>query len=341
MIAFTICSNNYLPKARLLGESLVQHNPEVRFIIGLVDELDSAIDYQAVGPFEILPVDQIGIPDFEDMTLRYDLVDFNTASKPFYFRFLFQRHAGEKNLKICYFDPDIYVYSQLKPIEEALERCAVLLTPHILSPIATDGMHPKEQGFLAFGLYNLGFCAIRQGPKGDEVVDWWAEHLKHDCRYDCREGLFVDQAWMDLAPIFFEGVEFSRHPGLNAAYWNLHERRIELKNGQWLVNNEWPLVFFHFSDLAPKSSEAITRTPNRFTLRERPELKPLFDEYRSKLEAYDFNRFRALPCYYIQRRAGWLREQQRVYHRQHPFRWLISMLKRSFPKKLKEIIHNA
>lgn len=332
MIAFTICSNNYLPKARLLGESLVQHNPEVRFIIGLVDELDGAIDYKAVGAFEILPVDKIGIPDFDGMALRYDLVDFNTAAKPFYFRFLFQRHAGEKNLKICYFDPDIYVYSELRPIEEALERCAVLLTPHILSPIASDGMHPKEQGFLAFGLYNLGFCAMRRCQTADRVLDWWAEHLKHDCRYDCREGLFLDQAWMDLAPIFFNGVEISRHFGLNVAYWNLHERQVGFKNGQWLVNNEWPLVFFHFSDLTPQSSEAITRAQNRFTLRDRPELKPLFDDYRSKVDAYGFGRFRSIPCVYVERRTAWLRAQQRDYYRRHPFRWVISVLKRSFPR---------
>lgn len=338
MIAFTICSNNYLPKARMLGESLLQHNPEVRFIIGLVDQLDSSIDYKALEAVEILPIDKIGIRDFDGMTLRYDLVDLNTAAKPFYFRFLFQRHSDEKDLKICYFDPDIYIYSKLTPIEEALERSVALLTPHVLSPIADDGKQPREQSFLAFGLYNLGFCAMRRCQTADKLLDWWSEHLVYDCRYDSKEGLFVDQAWMDLAPIFFAPVEISRHPGLNVAYWNLHERHITPRNGERLVNNEWPLVFFHFSDFAAQPSEAITKAPSRFTLRDRPDLKPLFDEYRAKLEAYGFKRFREIPCVYVKRRTDWLRAQQRAYYRQHPFRMLIAALKRALPGKIKAII---
>src|SRR5678810_880006 len=102
MIAFTIFSNNYLPKARILGESILRHNPGVRFIIGLVDLRDETIDYQALGPCEILPVDEIGIPKFDEMVLRYDLVDLNTAVKPFYFRYLFDRPTAEKDLRISY-----------------------------------------------------------------------------------------------------------------------------------------------------------------------------------------------------------------------------------------------
>ncbi len=39
-IALTICSINYLAQAKSLGDSLLKHNPEYTYLIGLVDRLD-------------------------------------------------------------------------------------------------------------------------------------------------------------------------------------------------------------------------------------------------------------------------------------------------------------
>jgi hypothetical protein len=275
------------------------------------------------------------------MILRYDLIDLNTAVKPFYFRHIFQRYAGEKDLEICYLDPDISVYANLSPIKEALARAAVLLTPHVLSAIANDGKKPKDQSFLAFGLYNLGFIAMRRSEAADKLLEWWSGHLVEDCRYDPVNGLFVDQAWMDLAPIFFENVEISRHPGLNVAYWNLHERKLEFRDGAWWINSKWPLVFYHFSDLPLEDSEAITKTPSRFTLRDRPDLKPLLDKYRSQLATHDNQRFNRIPCAYVERRTHWLRQQRQIYYRRHPIQLLIAALKRALPKQLKTFVRSS
>ena len=38
-LAFTICSINYLAQAQTLGQSLQKTNPDVEFVIGLVDKL--------------------------------------------------------------------------------------------------------------------------------------------------------------------------------------------------------------------------------------------------------------------------------------------------------------
>ncbi len=341
MIAFTICSNNYLPMARILGESLIRHNPGIRFIIGLVDVLDSRIDYKAFAPFEILPLDQIGVPDLEGMARRYSIVELNTAAKPFYFRYLFENYAAEKDLKVCYFDPDICVYAPLEPIEQALDRSDVLLTPHVLSPLALDAKHPGEHTFLNFGIYNLGFCGMRRSRTADAVINWWAERLAEHCRNDVANGIFVDQLWMNLAPIYFENVEISRHPGLNVAYWNLHERMVRSRNGRWEVNDSWPLVFFHFSDLQMSDSPGITKAPTRFTLVDKPHMSALFAEYRSKLVANDISRFRQIPCAYIEKRATWLEEQRRLYYRKHPLRLLVAGLKRVVPRQMKTFVRGS
>src|SRR5262245_5123917 len=96
VIVFTLCSNNYLSLARIWVESMRQHAPEAKLVIGLVDKVRPDVDYSACAPAEIIPVDAIGIPDFDDMVLRYRIVELNTAIKPFLFKYLFARAGAQE-----------------------------------------------------------------------------------------------------------------------------------------------------------------------------------------------------------------------------------------------------
>jgi hypothetical protein len=342
MIAFTISSNSHLAEACVLGESLLRHNPGASFVIGLVDLPDATIDYASLGPFAIVPVHEIRIPDFEAMTLRYSPIELFTAVKPFFFRHLFQKHANDEGTIICYFDSDFKIYHPLAVVEQALKTHHLMLTPHILSPIPLDGQWPAENGFLKYGLYNLGFCAMRAGREADRVIDWWCERLVRHCRIDERDGLFLDQLWMNLAPLFFEGVEVCRHPGLNVAYWNLHERRLQCRDDAWYVNEHWPLVFYHFSSFPIEESEIIGRSSNtRFSTKNRPEMIPLLTEYRAELLRHDTPRFQRIPCAYstrndlrtASRRGWWIVEK--------PLRSGVRLLKRMLPARLIRFVKMA
>ena len=91
--------------------------------------------------------------------------------------------------------------------------------------------------------------------------------------------MHVDQKWMDLVPGFFDGVYILKHPGYNVAYWNLHGRSIEFKNGDVLVNGE-PCYFFHFSGMNPEKLGPISKHQNRFTMTNVGQAARLFEEYR-------------------------------------------------------------
>jgi hypothetical protein len=340
MIAFTLCSNNYLPMARVWGESVLRHNPGSSVVIGLVDLPDSRIDYRSFGPIEVLPVADIGIPNFTEMVLRYSIVELNTAVKPFYFRYLFQRHSGT-DVKICYFDPDIKIYTTLSVVEQALETASILLTPHVLSPVPLDGGPFGEHLFLNHGLYNLGFCGMRAGRAAEQALVWWADRLAEQCKDDVENGLFVDQLWMNLVPIFFDGVQISRDPGLNVAYWNLHERRLRLEDGIWFINGQRPLVFFHFSSFVFGDPESLGKHSTRYRMADWPEMRPLFDEYRSDLLGFDFSRYKAMPCVYEEQRKEWLARQKREYYKRHPSRRLVANFKAVVPKSVRSFIRSS
>ena len=71
-LVFTICSNNYLAQAISLGASLLRHNPDYIFKIGLVDRRNEMIQYDQI-PYELVEVEKIGISDFDDMFKRYSI----------------------------------------------------------------------------------------------------------------------------------------------------------------------------------------------------------------------------------------------------------------------------
>jgi len=70
-VVFTLCSNNYLAHAKTLGDSIIVKNPDVIFIIGLVDKKSPAIDYSIFSEFEIIEYDEIQCVDFPRMLSSY------------------------------------------------------------------------------------------------------------------------------------------------------------------------------------------------------------------------------------------------------------------------------
>lgn len=295
-LAFTLCSINYLAQARTLGDSLKRTNPHIRFVIGLVDCLDTAnVPADKLPEFELLELHRIGMDGLDEMCEHYNITELNTAVKPYFFRYFFERVPQIKN--VIYFDPDIIVYQPLTQLEALLDRNDFVLTPHLTTPI-DDQLTPNELHHLNTGVYNLGFIALNKSPEALDFVKWWEEKLFDECKIDLCNGLFVDQHWVNFAPVLWNNVHIEKHPGWNAAYWNLHERTFAQQDGCHLVNG-LPVVFFHYSGYDPAKPSVISKYQDRFTFDRRPDLNPLFDYYREELLRNHNAYYRQFPCYYI------------------------------------------
>jgi len=291
-VYFSICSRNYLAYARTLFRSLARNEPAARRVLFLADRIEDAFD-PAAEPFETVEVESLAIPNFRDMAFRYTVMEFNTAVKPFCIRHLF----GEGAPRAVYLDPDLYILRPMAPVTEAFDAGAdVVLTPHILAPYADDGK-PDDLAIMRSGVYNLGFGGFANAPETRALVDWWAERLRTDCRADVDEGLFVDQKFMDFAPAFVRRTAILRHPGLNAAYWNLPQRTIERAADGWTANGE-PLVFFHFSGVVPDDREVFSKHQDRYRAADLGEARALLEEYLDSLAAEGCDTVRTLPYVY-------------------------------------------
>ncbi|MDF3039478.1 MAG: hypothetical protein K0Q71_2184 [Thermomicrobiales bacterium] len=273
--ACTIIAANYLSHARVLASSYLEHHPDAHFYLLVVDDLPSseAIDDR----IRLVHPDELELASFSEMTVKYDVTELSTAVKPTLLRTILDRFSEEN---VVYLDPDIQVMRPLAELREALTEANIVLTPHILAPLPSDGMETSERSILVAGTYNLGFIAVRNSPDTHRFLDWWEQHLYDDCVVDPSRGLMVDQRWIDLAPHLFKSqVASLDDETYNVAYWNLSTRPIEKVADGHFVINEKPLAFFHFSGFDPREPRRLSKHQNRITVEEGSPLAELLDGY--------------------------------------------------------------
>ena len=82
--AFTICSNNYLAYAVTLLKSVKKFHPDLDCFLCLVDE---KLTYPSLyeHDFDVVLARELEIPDFYCFSFQYDVLELNTAVKPYMF----------------------------------------------------------------------------------------------------------------------------------------------------------------------------------------------------------------------------------------------------------------
>lgn len=255
MFVFTSCTNNYIPKARVLASTLKQWHPDWTFclLLGETPPADFVLDEE---PFDrVVQFHELPIPKYHSWLFRHRVVEICTAAKgPALHYFL----ETEQHDKVLYLDPDIMVCNDLSPLERLLDTHDILLTPHLLAPQPTDeSVQDNEICTLQHGVFNLGFVGAARRDQGLAFAAWWRDRLLDYCYDDIPRGLFTDQRWCDLAPAFFSNLHIIRDPGYNAASWNLTDRTITLHDDVFMTNDV-PLRFYHFTGFDSGAGEYMT-----------------------------------------------------------------------------------
>ena len=274
--AVTICATNFLGKALVLRNSYLAVHPESDFYILIIDKKHTRV-HERAPDVRILWAEDLGIAGFLHYAFKFDVIELSTSVKPVVLSLLLVHYN-----RVLYLDPDICVYAKLDPVLEGLASHSIVVTPHTLTPVM-DGSTPSDIEFLRFGAFNLGFIGVSKCEEAFAFLDWWSKRCLAHGYYEPQLGLAVDQKWVDLGPSFFPGMKILRDPGLNVAFWNLHERIVSSRDGVWLVNEQAPLRFFHFSSFSPDNPHAIARKQSRFVPGSRPDLHELMDSYAAEL----------------------------------------------------------
>ncbi len=293
-VVFTICAANYLAQAKVLGDSLLRWNPSFRFVIGLVDRVPEEIEPEFWSPYSIVPLAQLESPGLVDMRSKYDLVELATAVKPLYFEYFYREDSSID--EVIYLDPDIAIFGSFDKLRSRLSENNIVVTPHSATYDQSSENLYYETGMLTTGVYNLGFMATRRSSETERFLNWWRRRVENFCYYEPGFGVFVDQLWITLAPLYFPGVYVEKGPGYNMCYWNHFERRLSRRESVYWVNEQHRLIFYHFSSYRPEHPELIARRSKArvATFAERPDLRGIYDDYREALLTAGYDRVRGL-----------------------------------------------
>ncbi|WP_047395555.1 putative nucleotide-diphospho-sugar transferase [Chitinibacter sp. ZOR0017] len=246
---FSVCNIAYLPKALALAKSLYANNA-IRLKIYIFDrrqEINTDFVFA-----EIIWIEDVGLEGLEKYAFKYDITEFSTSLKPYLALKLLELHKN-----VVFLDPDTFCFSSIQPIFDDLESHAIVLTPHYVTP-----HEPGDVGMMRFGSFNLGFFAVSQDEEALRFLKWWNERCLNLCYFETQFGLSTDQKWVSIAPCFFPGIYISFNLGYNVAFWNAHERKIGINNnGDFVVNENYPLIFFHFSSFNEECIELLSKRP--------------------------------------------------------------------------------
>lgn len=296
-LAFTICTNSYIPYAVTLANSYKINNPGNDFILVLLDDIEeSNLDY--FNKFNILyiPIKDLNIHEFDEMQKSYNAFEMSCAAKPFVSIKLLE-YYDHKNL--IYFDSDILVFDKIL-IEENTDF-SIAITPHCISAIDLSIANHIEQSILKYGIYNAGFFIINsQHSETMIILKWWCKKLKSQCIIDLEKGLFVDQLWLNFFPVYFNSIRTLKTIGFNVAIWNIHEREVSFKIDQSTSNlQKCNLIFFHFTGFKYskyKTDNLLSDTHK--TIPVNSDILNIYKYYSYQLELHDISTFTAKKNYF-------------------------------------------
>ena len=304
----TIIARNYLAYARVLAESFLEQHPNGTCTALLLDDPDRTVD-AASEPFEVLHVEDIGVPALRSLFPRYSAVELSAAIRPWFLKHVLDQDSG----RILYLDPDVQVLAPLDDIAGLAAEHGIVLVPRVAEPVPRDGERPTEQEILADGAYDPGFIALGNSETSGRFLDWWMEGL---LRARLREEpqslplfdepwrpetqpdpLFADRRWIDSVPDIFPETKILRDPGCDVAYWNLHTRTLR-EEGEDVTVDGYPLRVFHFSGFLPDHPYWLSRNATRVKLSERPILAGLCASYTGLLKERGYDKAKSVPYRY-------------------------------------------
>ncbi len=271
----TISTLDYMPYVCALYDSLMRFNSDVVLNVFISDAACAGAD-------RITSSHGIRLYGTDDLCMngtgrkileKYRAVSmdaFRWAMKPVFLQHLLERGHAEA---LIYVDNDIHFFNDYSFLFDELETHDIILTPHWRS---SDPQADSTNFFTLYtsGLYNGGFVGVTRDAL--PALAWWASACLYVCEKNAARGQFVDQAHLNLLPVYFDRVKIIRHRGCNVANWNRLECRRVQRDGTVLINGVYSVVFIHFTHSTIRGIDRGDDAP----------LAPFLQEYRESLRRH-------------------------------------------------------
>ncbi len=185
---------------------------------------------------------------------------------------------------VTYLDSDLFFFTSPDAIYEELHHAAVAIIPH---------RYPaKIERLRKFGIYNVGWVGVHNDADGIAIVKWWREKCIEWCHDYVDGDRFADQGYLNAFSSRSSRVKVIENIGANLAPWNVGNYRIGCNGNTVMIDENHPLVFFHFQGMRKElgcfifNSHRQFRAPFSRVMREHV-YKPYIDELLAIERAVD------------------------------------------------------
>lgn len=136
-------------------------------------------------------------------------------------------------------DCDLMFFQSPEAIFEEIEGVDVLIQPNNYS-------FQFETDFVPYGYYCTSLQCFRNNKNGRDILNSWSNQSLEWCSHTPENGKFGEQKYLDTWRIQYRKVREIANVGTNVAPWNIQKYDLSKRDGQLVINNKWPLVYYHF-----------------------------------------------------------------------------------------------
>jgi hypothetical protein len=249
--AVTVITRSYLPHARVLADSLAEHEPRARLLVVVVDDLDASAAPET--RFDTITPLELGLEarELHRRALLFDAQGLISSLRPLAVAHVLDRGAEA----VLLIDADMLVLDPIRDLWRLARRDGVLLSPHVLRALEGEPGRWREEVYLRAGTFNGGLLGI--GTRARSFVDWISARVARDCVRDPGRRLLYSQTWLDLVPALFPHRVLS-DPGVNVTAHRLFGADLGGSPTRPTVDGA-PLRLFHFAGFVPDAPDVLCR----------------------------------------------------------------------------------
>jgi hypothetical protein len=280
-VFLVVISADYIANYKVLRESIRAYCPTQQIVVAMSASEQDVLELRDDGDLfqTVIDINKMKGMKRELFPESYSMGSYLAAVRYKLVNYLFETTAIEK---ICLIGADMRFYQPANLVFNQLPGdYSLAVTPHILSPIPDqDGKFPSMRMIQLTGHLNADFIIFKNNDLTRQFVNYIAEQLETKCVGQHRDGIFFDQTFLGLAYIFMPNQVYTiSHPGINMAYYNLHERVLD---NDLFINGITSLICFHFSGFDGTSLSRYMRRKEQLS----PAIVRLALEYQDNLNKY-------------------------------------------------------
>ena len=259
----TLFDRKYLSRGISMIESLSSFDKDAAISVLCLD-IETEIAVKAVGEtlnVVAVTLNQIGNELILNIRGDRSYREFCWALSSIFCRYLLENQDSE----VIYIDADVFFFGSPKTLLEECRTGDIAAIKHRFPE--------RLRHYEVNGMFNVQWVYFANNEIGHKACAKWSEQCIECSSYSPDKGIVGDQKYLDEWPNLYQTFIDIQNLGAGVAPWN-HESLKPIKvDGEWIVSDGSPLIFFHFHgfkvidegkvSFAPKMYSKVRKLPTK------------------------------------------------------------------------------